>query len=56
MGNHSGGSARVKGGPDGGDPLPPKLRRRMEQIASLRPNDQKALLETIDLFLKASTG
>jgi transcriptional regulator with XRE-family HTH domain len=44
----------VKGGPDGGDPLPPKLRRRMEQIASLKPNDQKALLKTIDLFLKAS--
>jgi transcriptional regulator with XRE-family HTH domain len=37
-----------------GDPLPPKLRRRMQQVASLKPNDQKALLKTIDAFLQAS--
>lgn len=36
------------------DPLRPKLRRRMEQIAALKPNDQKTLLRTIDMFLNAS--
>ena len=38
------------------DPLPPKLRRRMLRIVGLKPNDQKALLKTIDMFLEATDG
>lgn len=44
----------VQPAPDRADPVPPKLRRRMERIGSLEPAAQKALLKTIDIFLETT--
>lgn len=41
----------VKPSSERSDPVPPKLRRRMEKIVALEPAAQKALLKTIDIFL-----
>ena len=45
----------MKPGDKSADPVPPKLRRRMQQIAALKPHIQKSLLNTVDAVLKSAS-